>query len=166
MDKNFIKNVKIGEKHIVTLYNQTNKSLNKVILTNEGNEALYKIFYNMVKRNWEPYPSASHGLWKYLQAYIIQYSKDKSIYISDSNITKESVLFKVFIEKFNEAKKHKEKYVIKTKNDFFLYKKKDFNFGLSDKNNRYIFTYPEKELFVILNKNNPIFSNIEITVLD
>lgn len=170
MDKNtLIKNISRRNKsyHTVTLYKQKTRETNKVDIPSDT--ALYLIFRNMAKRDWNPYPSANNGLWKYLQAYIIRYCKDNSIYISDSVLNENGILFNMFFKNFNESITHKETYSIKTvNNNFFVYKKDgNFNFGLTDNHEKsYNFTYAEKELFLLQEKDNPIFSNIQINVLD
>lgn len=160
-----IKSISMSKNSItVTLYEKNTKNIIKYSYENNKNN-LNLIFKNIIKKVWDCYPSANHGMWKYLQALILEYCKNNNIYISNElNTDISSPIFELFLNELNKCISAKEKFILKTKNGFYLEKKDtSFNFKLNERKlNAYKFTYSEKELFKIINKDNPIYSNILI----
>lgn len=158
-----IKHISLKKSEIIVHINSndTNDIVKEVYPNNK--ETLFKIYSNIIKKVWVVYPSTNNGLWKYLHSYILQYCKENNIYISDkNNLTLTSDLFNVFLSKLNECVLNKNKFQLKTKSNYYIKKRgKMFTFTITENIIQgYKFTYCEKELFKIENKNNPIFSNI------
>lgn len=165
MKKLYIKNISIKKNDInVSVYEKGTQNILKYNYPNNKN-SLNIIFVNLIKKVWDCYPSANNGLWCYLQCICLKYCKENNIYVSNKDsLDINSPVFNLFISSLNKHINERQKYVIRTENGFYLEKKNhSFDFKLTERNlNSYKFSFYEKELFKLLNENNPIYSKIII----